>query len=1503
MNGEVRRGRLSIVVPTRNSARTLERCLDSATAQTHDDVEVVVVDNRSSDRTLAIAHARAHRVERGGPERSAQRNRGWRSSTGEYVLFLDSDQVLEPEVAAEAVAAFESDPAISGLVVPELSRGEGFLAECRSLEKRLYVGDSRVEAARVFRRSVLQECGGYDESLTGAEDYELPDRLEAHGHRLGRIAARVWHDEGRVGLLSTFRKKRRYGRGVAGYVGRPGSAERLRRGPSPGRAHLLAEAPRHAGGLLALKLIDAGGLLLGIRDARRAGVAGVSASGAAVLPPPPAVPPAARVLPPVEPPALPPVEPPEPPEPPTAELPAVPAPASPPSRRRRVAGRLVAYGIPVLATLGAVGAWYRPGAFVAGGDVSPFLRGNLAQELLSLWGHQLSGAGSTSYEIARAPEAVLFRLAGLLGLSPAIGQLVLFGVCFAAAALGAAYLAGALVRRPAAIAAAGLVGAFNPFTLTTLPNPLPLLAGGLAGVLAGMVWRRAQGRPVSPLALAAVTLAASYLALNPPLLALVAVIVVLAVALARPVGGPGATRRAGRLVLRAAPWALLLNLWWLLPLALVTLRGPAGVAITAQTDVASWSWSQVRASLLNVASLNAHWGWTHPEYFPYAGAMGQAPWMVLRWLLPAGVAAGALLARPGRRAAAAVLVAVAAVTIFLAKGLHAPLATVNSWLYDAVPGMWLLRDPMSKLGVLLVLVYGALLALGIERILAALAGRSRRLRVAGGVVLLAAVGAMVAYPWPLWTGAVVPDSRAPLPGEHVHVPAGWTAAANAVNRSPLRGKALVLPLATYYQVTTTWGYHGVAEVPQQLLRRPVVDRLPGGYFGNTAGFDALLDETQDAIAAGHGGAALGALRALGVSHVLVRHDVLATSQGTGYADDGRLSAALTRMPGVRPVLRSRLVDVFAVHGAQGVVQAAGRLSSLRTLDPATQAAAVAALEPAGAGTSTAVPVDGFYLQLSGPHAAVPFDLAGGGSYRLDRRANGAALLRARLTAPGPRRTLTLSDATAVNLDGRGDPAARPLSLRVPGSAPLTIGSGGRLRPLTDGALVTGAGTLTVYTQVRPQPLSRFSGLEDCNRQDARGFRAAGLSLAHLGAGAVRLSATAHAACTWVRIAAGRPAAAYRIELRYRRLRGAPPRLCVWEDGPNRCVVLPAPVGDRGTFAATFAPAPRTRGVRLYLYADGGVPGGTSIDYGAIAAAPLQPVGRLALGSAPAQGRALPSGPHVLRLDQPATSAALGPLSRLEDCGASDARTPAQAGLALLRRPGGVVELRARAHIACAWVALRHLDSAGLVRVGVGYRDVTGAPARLCVWEVGPERCAELPTLAPSTNWRRFSAELQPDPGTVSLRLYLYADGQQAPPTRVQYRDLELRPVEPTTVVLAGAGSATVPRLTWRQTGTAAYDVGVHGARGEFTLVLDESYANGWSLRGLPAGWRAQHLMVNGYANGWRIVGRGSADLTLTYGPDVWERIALLVSLAAAAAMVLLAAARLVRRRWRRARGR
>lgn len=209
---------VSIIITTKNSARTLEALLKSIKTQTYKNIETIIVDSvYSTDNTSEIAGKYTNKVFSKGPERSAQRNFGASKSQGKYLLFLDSDMVLTKDIVKSLVKKIEEDGNLGGLVIPEQSFGTGFWVKAKALERKINEGQSYFEAARFFPRKIFLEVGGYDETLTGPEDWELPERITKK-YSLGRIKNYILHNEGKHTLLSLARRKYYYGLSAHKYL-------------------------------------------------------------------------------------------------------------------------------------------------------------------------------------------------------------------------------------------------------------------------------------------------------------------------------------------------------------------------------------------------------------------------------------------------------------------------------------------------------------------------------------------------------------------------------------------------------------------------------------------------------------------------------------------------------------------------------------------------------------------------------------------------------------------------------------------------------------------------------------------------------------------------------------------------------------------------------------------------------------------------------------------------------------------------------------------------------------------------------------------------------------------------------------------------------------------------------------------------------------------------------------------------------------------------------------
>ncbi|MCX6732974.1 MAG: glycosyltransferase family A protein [Candidatus Roizmanbacteria bacterium] len=211
---------VSIIIPTYNNAESIDKCLFSITNQTYKAIEIVVVDNNSSDNTKMIAKKYTNLVFNGGPERSAQRNLGAKKSKGNYLLFVDSDMALTEKVVEECMKKILSKKYICALVIPEKSIGIGYWAQCKALERSYYVGINWIEAARLFNRDIFFQLNGYDEKNTGTEDYDLPQRLiKLKGKdSVNRIEEYIVHNEGKLSLTKALSKKLYYGKGLDRYI-------------------------------------------------------------------------------------------------------------------------------------------------------------------------------------------------------------------------------------------------------------------------------------------------------------------------------------------------------------------------------------------------------------------------------------------------------------------------------------------------------------------------------------------------------------------------------------------------------------------------------------------------------------------------------------------------------------------------------------------------------------------------------------------------------------------------------------------------------------------------------------------------------------------------------------------------------------------------------------------------------------------------------------------------------------------------------------------------------------------------------------------------------------------------------------------------------------------------------------------------------------------------------------------------------------------------------------
>jgi glycosyltransferase involved in cell wall biosynthesis len=217
---------VSVIVTTRAEERHIANCLESLRDQAYPagKIEIIVVDNNSRDQTKTIALRYTDKVYNLGPERSAQRNYGGKRSSGKYLLFLDADMSLSRNVVRECVEKCEQGGNIA-LYIPEKVLGSGFWIRVRDFERSFYSATC-IDCVRFVRRDKFLEVDGFDQRLTGPEDWDFDRRMRASG-KVGIIDAPLYHNEVTMDLKDYLRGKGYYYGSLTAYRRKWGVNDKL----------------------------------------------------------------------------------------------------------------------------------------------------------------------------------------------------------------------------------------------------------------------------------------------------------------------------------------------------------------------------------------------------------------------------------------------------------------------------------------------------------------------------------------------------------------------------------------------------------------------------------------------------------------------------------------------------------------------------------------------------------------------------------------------------------------------------------------------------------------------------------------------------------------------------------------------------------------------------------------------------------------------------------------------------------------------------------------------------------------------------------------------------------------------------------------------------------------------------------------------------------------------------------------------------------------------------
>ena len=198
--------KIAFVILTKNSGRTLDKCLDAvARLRSEFELEVIIVDGGSTDNTLDIVEKYRGALDikvlyDDGRGLGYARDIGWRASSAEYVVMLDSDVIVNRDFLREAVRVLRSDEELGAVAakLKPISLDRGWLGKFQEKNLAIYLHHldppypakavALHTACTVFKRRVLEEIGGFDPYFDLAkEDSDVSYRIRKAGYKLSYL--------------------------------------------------------------------------------------------------------------------------------------------------------------------------------------------------------------------------------------------------------------------------------------------------------------------------------------------------------------------------------------------------------------------------------------------------------------------------------------------------------------------------------------------------------------------------------------------------------------------------------------------------------------------------------------------------------------------------------------------------------------------------------------------------------------------------------------------------------------------------------------------------------------------------------------------------------------------------------------------------------------------------------------------------------------------------------------------------------------------------------------------------------------------------------------------------------------------------------------------------------------------------------------------------------------------------------------------------------------------
>jgi glycosyltransferase involved in cell wall biosynthesis len=208
--------KVSVVICTKNSEEFIDQSIVSIMNQHYENLELIVVDNYSTDTTRTRVSRFVDKLLMWGPERTTQANFGILHAKGELIYLTGSDMTRDYAFIKEAVKKIQQGYDAIYMSVKTDKEVTHFWGRVKALERESYIGTPK-ESARFFKKSVWEELNGFDNNLLAFEE-DFQHRLDSNGYKTGRIDEREYHLHEDDTLLKIFKKAFYYGKSQRAYI-------------------------------------------------------------------------------------------------------------------------------------------------------------------------------------------------------------------------------------------------------------------------------------------------------------------------------------------------------------------------------------------------------------------------------------------------------------------------------------------------------------------------------------------------------------------------------------------------------------------------------------------------------------------------------------------------------------------------------------------------------------------------------------------------------------------------------------------------------------------------------------------------------------------------------------------------------------------------------------------------------------------------------------------------------------------------------------------------------------------------------------------------------------------------------------------------------------------------------------------------------------------------------------------------------------------------------------